>query len=150
MPRMKRLPLTVTLVLLALLPAAACSGEPAPRAEAPTPPSTPSAAPSQPASTEQPTAPGSASAPTGQLVQLSYLGGQVTGATARVAVALGSTVTLEVTSDTADEIHLHGYDLSTPVTPGAPAVLTFTADIPGVFELELEESGVPLTQVEVS
>jgi hypothetical protein len=29
-------------------------------------------------------------------------------------------------------------------------MLTFTADIPGVFEVELEEAGVPLTQLEVS
>lgn len=96
-------------------------------------------------------APSASPGPAGaQVVRLDYAGGQVTGATGRATVALGSIVTLEVTSDTADEVHLHGYDESVPVIPGAPATLTFTADIPGVFEVELEESGVPLTQLQVS
>jgi len=62
-------------------------------------------------------------------VRFSYVGGQVADAVGRVAVPLGSTITLEVTSDTTDEVHLHGYDVSVPVAPGAPASLTFTADI---------------------
>jgi len=83
-------------------------------------------------------------------VQLTYSGGQVTGVAGRVTVALGSTVTLQVTNDVAEKVHLHGYDLSTPVAPGAPAVLIVTADLPGVFEVELEKSAVLLTQLEVS
>jgi len=115
------------------------------------------AAPSASSSTTVPTspAPGASgtstpSAAADEVVRLAHAGGQVTGASARVPVRLGSTVGLEVTSDTADEVHLHGYDNSAPVAPGAPAMLTFTADIPGVFEVELEEAGVPLTQLEVS
>jgi hypothetical protein len=46
-----------------------------------------------------------------------------------------------VTTDSVDEVHVHGYDFVGIVIPTAPAVLTFTADIPGVFEVELEEAG---------
>ncbi|WP_193345672.1 hypothetical protein [Blastococcus saxobsidens] len=55
-----------------------------------------------------------------------------------------------VTSDVADEVHLHGYDVSAPVAPGEPATLTFDATIPGVFELELHEVGEELLSVQVS
>ena len=52
--------------------------------------------------------------------------------------------------DTADEVHLHGYDRSAFVTAGATATLRFDADVPGVFELELEQSGTPLARLEIS
>lgn len=125
----------VTLAVMATVPAAACGTEPTPHVTS-TPTTASSAAPLQPAPSEQP-APSSASAPINQLVQLTYGDGQVTGVAGRVTVALGSTVTLQVTSDAAEEVHLHGYNLSTPVAAGSPAVPTFTADIPGVFEVEL-------------
>jgi hypothetical protein len=83
-------------------------------------------------------------------LRLRYAGGQVSGDTGRVPVDLGTTVTVLVRSDIADEVHLHGYDKTVPVPAGGSARLTFTADIPGVFELELHEAGVPLAQLEVS
>ena len=58
-------------------------------------------------------------------------GGQVSGDTGRVPVAAGTEVTLSVTSDVADEVHLHGYDLEAELTPGTPAEITFDADGPG-------------------
>ncbi|MEJ7583008.1 MAG: hypothetical protein WKF43_02765 [Acidimicrobiales bacterium] len=45
---------------------------------------------------------------------------------------------------------MHGYDLRADVEPGAPRELTSTADIPGVFEVELEEAGQKLLDLEVS
>ena len=76
--------------------------------------------------------------------------GSVVGGVRRIGIDLGDTITIRVVSDVADEVHLHGYDVSQPVAPDAPAELTFTADIPGVFELELEERGTPIAQLEVS
>ena len=46
--------------------------------------------------------------------------------------------------------NVHGYDLTAPVTPTEPSDLEFSADIPGVFEVELEESGVKLADLEVA
>ena len=62
---------------------------------------------------------------------------------------LGSKVTIRVSSDVADEVHLHGYDISAKVAAGGSAVVAFTARIPGVFELELEQLGKTLAKIQV-
>jgi hypothetical protein len=123
--------------LLALAGCAAGPGAATPTVRAPAPTTTAGAAPSSPA-------------PNAQTVRVRYAGGQVTGDTGRVAVALGRTVEVVVTSDVADEIHLHGYDRSAAVPAGGTATLTFTADVPGVFEIELHEQGRELPQLQVS
>lgn len=64
-------------------------------------------------------------------------------------VALGADVRIEITSDVADELHLHGYDLELELEPGEPGVLEFTADIEGRFELETHDLGLQLLQLEV-
>ena len=53
-------------------------------------------------------------------------------------VALGSQVNITLTNPKADdEFHLHEYDLSTGDTPkGESAVISFTADKAGLFDLE--------------
>ncbi len=120
--------------------------------------STTSAAPSaatSPAPTAA-TAPSTSPAPTsatpsaqGQVVEISVAGGSVTGPKGRVKVDRGSTVTLRVTSDVADEVHLHGYDKSVDVEKGGTATLTFTAGVAGVFEVELEGERLQLVQLQV-
>ena len=46
-------------------------------------------------------------------------------------------------------MHLHGYDLMADVAPGAPATIRFTADVPGIFEVELEDRGLHIAELEV-
>ena len=48
-------------------------------------------------------------------------------------VKRGDTVSLHITSDEPGEIHLHGYNLTAPVAPGAPGELTFQAATAGAF-----------------
>jgi len=74
-------------------------------------------------------------------------GGEVTSAPERIEAAKGDVVRIEVHSDTPDTVHLHWYDLEKAVRPGSPAVLTFTADQTGRFEVETHESGLLLTQL---
>ena len=90
-----------------------------------------------------------ATSPAGQRIEVQVAGGQVTGDTGRVPVAVGRQVTLVVTSDVADEVHVHGYDLTAELSPGQPAELTFDATIPGVFEVELHEAGTVLLTLQV-
>jgi hypothetical protein len=85
----------------------------------------------------------------GQHLAVQVAGGQVSGDTGRVPVPVGEHVTLTITSDVADEVHLHGYDLEAALTPGTPAELTFDATIPGVFEVELHEAGTVLLSLQV-
>ncbi|TAK70286.1 MAG: hypothetical protein EPO13_04915 [Actinomycetota bacterium] len=76
--------------------------------------------------------------------------GKVNPAPKRYDVPLGSTVRLTVNSDVVDEVHLHGYDVEETVRPGNPAVITFKADQPGLFEVETHESKRTLFQLQVS
>jgi hypothetical protein len=85
-----------------------------------------------------------------QGVEVAFAGGEVTGGVRRYAVPLGSTVELVVASDVAEQVHLHGYDRMVYVTAGATATLRFAADLPGVFDVELEGSGTPLTQLQIA
>jgi heme/copper-type cytochrome/quinol oxidase subunit 2 len=62
---------------------------------------------------------------------------------------VGSPVVLSVSSDVADEIHVHGYDRKANVPAGATASVVFSANNPGVFEVELENSKLQLAQLQV-
>ena len=87
-------------------------------------------------------------AASGQTIEVGYAGGQITGG-GRIPVQLGTPVTLQVTSDVADEVHVHGYDLMADVAPDQPATITFDATVPGVFEVELEDLGRELLTLQV-
>jgi pyruvate/2-oxoglutarate dehydrogenase complex dihydrolipoamide acyltransferase (E2) component len=67
----------------------------------------------------------------------------------RFSVRLNRRVEIVVRSEVTDHVHLHGYDLLADVAPGKPGRITFTADAPGRFELELEDRGLPLAELEV-
>lgn len=86
---------------------------------------------------------------TSQEIDVFYEGGQVVGP-GRIAVPTGSEVSVWVLSDTDDEVHVHGYDLLFPLKAGVPLEIAFTADVPGIFEVELESSHTPLFELEVS
>ena len=85
-----------------------------------------------------------------QTVAVEVAGGGPVGGVRRVKVDLGSVVALMVTSDIAEEVHVHGYDILRAVSDGHPAHFAFSAEIPGVFEVELEGSGRLLLQLEIS
>lgn len=88
--------------------------------------------------------------PPARSINITVRGGQVSGDTGRVEVPLGTPVTLSGTSNMADEIHLHSYDEVVQIPAGGTGSVSFTADIPGVFEVELHESGLLLCQLQVS
>lgn len=90
-----------------------------------------------------------AAAPQRTVIEVTVAGGQVEGG-GRTSVPLGDAVTIRVASDVADHVHLHGYDVLADVAAGGTAELTFTADIPGVFEVELEDARLPLLELEIS
>lgn len=90
-----------------------------------------------------------AAEPEGTVIEVTVAGGQVKGG-GRTSVPLGDAVTIRVTSDVTDHVHLHGYDVLADVAAGGTAELVFTADIPGVFEVELEDAGLALLELEIS
>ena len=61
----------------------------------------------------------------------------------------GGTVDLTIKSDTADEVHFHGYDVKKDVEAGGSVHFKFPAKIDGKFVVELEDHGVTLANVTV-
>lgn len=85
--------------------------------------------------------------PAAAQVRLTVQGGRPVGGIRRVTVAKGRRVVLVVTSDVADEVHLHGYDVSRDLPAGETVRLAFRATIVGTVEVELEERRLPLAQI---
>ena len=108
------------------------------------------AVPAQPSTAASNVGPDPSPRATAQLIEATYRDGEVTGVDSRVAVPLGTDVVLRFTSDVTEEIHVHGYDLFTDLVPGQPAEIAFTADKPGVYEVELHDAGRPMYQLRVS
>ena len=88
--------------------------------------------------------------PSVRVIDVSVAGGSVMGPGSRVEAALGEDLVLRVTSDVADEVHVHGYDERAEVPAGGTVEILFTADIPGGFEVELEGTGQLLFQLRVA
>lgn len=88
--------------------------------------------------------------PTGTVIDVTYAGGELTGVDPRVDVPLGEQVVLTVSSDVAEQIHVHGYDLYVDIPAGGTGEVDFTADIPGAYEVELHEAGRPVFQLRVA
>ena len=85
----------------------------------------------------------------GVLVEATVTGSNVETASRRIRVDIGQKVRIRVQADRSEEVHVHGYDLKADVAPGRPAVIDFTADVPGVFEVELEQAGLKLFELQV-
>ena len=85
----------------------------------------------------------------GVVIDLTITDGSVEGGVRREVVRAGDTVTLRVSGNTSDEVHIHGYDLHIHLDEGQ-GELTFEASIPGVFEVELERTHTLVLQLEVS
>lgn len=137
-------------VPLALLLSACGGGDDEPAAQAPAPTTTVSGPTTSaaPAATSPTTLASTTTTVAGQLVSVTVRGGQVQGPS-RQRVERNDTVTVRVSSDVADEIHVHGYNKTAPVAAGGTGEVSFVANIPGVFEVEFEKSGKLLFTLEV-
>ena len=62
---------------------------------------------------------------------------------------LMETVDIRVVSDVDDELHIHGYDLVFALAAGVPTQITFVADLPGVFEVEVHTGHAVVFEIEV-
>lgn len=102
-----------------------------------------------PATTEAPPTTSAPQGPETERIEITVAGGRASGGIVRVTVAKDTPVVLSVTSDVEDEAHLHGYDLSIPLTPGEPNLLSFRAKTPGRFELELHHAGTQIAELTV-
>lgn len=143
---------TAPAAALGLLTLTACGGggSPAPSPSVTTPAAGTTSASGSPAST--PSWPAGCASPMAlpagaTVITATVSGGNVTPARRTYDVKLRSVVRIMVTSDAADELHLHTYDRKAALTPGCPGVIDFEAGIAGSVEVELEDAGLHLFQV---
>ena len=86
-------------------------------------------------------------APQQRLFQLTVTGNSMSPG--KLQANQGDTLTVSVTADKYEEIHLHGYDKHFFPSPGQPATLTFPADKTGDFVIEIEATSKGLGLLEV-
>ena len=130
-------------VVVAAVLVGACGGGAEPAAPSPSPDAslTPSDAPA-PSPSEEP------SVEPEFTVEIEVEDGEVKGPDS-VDVELGQEVSIAITSDVADHVHVHGYDKLVDLEPGKQAVLRFVANIPGAWEVELEDAHELLFELKV-
>ncbi|ROO83429.1 hypothetical protein EDD29_0932 [Actinocorallia herbida] len=137
--------LPVLALTLAAVTACGAETDPAPAETAP------SAVSPSTAGTATPDATGTtAPAFDGEEITVTVTGSKVAPRPAVREVAKGTKIRLTVTSDAADELHVHGFDKELELKAGEPGVLEFTADLTGRFEVETHGSHLLLFTLQVS
>jgi hypothetical protein len=111
---------------------------------------TSTAAPGAGTTEESTTTAAPAADPDAGAITIEIAGGSVVGGVRREKVTQGDEVTLRVTSDVADELHVHTYDVTADLEPGETVELTFPATIPGIHEVELEKRHQKVLEIEVA
>lgn len=143
--------------LLALTVLTACGGDGDPTASAspsttaPTTAAPTTAAPTSESPSGGPGCPSRTAPASGTVVATATVTGKKVDAPSRtVTVKVGTRVRVAITSDVADEVHVHTYDVREDVTPGCPSALEFVANIPGTVEVELEEQKVHVLEIKAT
>jgi hypothetical protein len=76
--------------------------------------------------------------------------GEPVGGIKQLEYSAGDEIRFEVTSDVADEVHVHGYDLMQDVPAGGTVSFDFPAEIEGIFEAELEGRKEQIAEITVN
>jgi FtsP/CotA-like multicopper oxidase with cupredoxin domain len=78
-------------------------------------------------------------------------GGKPVGGIKTIKAKNGDHVVIEVSSpDTTSEVHFHGYDIKRELKAGGKVTFAFDANAEGIFEMELEQTGVQIAKIEIS
>jgi hypothetical protein len=83
-------------------------------------------------------------------IRVRVVNGVPQGGIVRETVDQGDRVVLVVTSDVADHVHVHGYDLFRDLVPGKRARIAFRARLPGRFVVELEDRHAQIAELTVN
>ncbi|MBY4210324.1 hypothetical protein HQO42_01035 [Rhodococcus fascians] len=74
-------------------------------------------------------------------MSLSIDGGTVEPTNQRLDAFVGQTISMSITSDVTDELHVHSVPEHTfEIEPGKDQLFTFTVDVPGQVDIELHHS----------
>ena len=94
------------------------------------------------------TTPGKAPEP--EVPTITIKGGKPVGGVEEIELDKGDTLQFRVKSDEEHEIHLHGYDIEKEVAAGGQVAYKLTADIDGLFEVEIEDLKQQIAEVRVN
>jgi plastocyanin len=125
----------------------ACGGSPSTSSttstQSPAPTSSTASAPSQSA-----TGPGEVP-PTGRSLAVTVRGKKVTPAPSTVDLKVGEKLTLTVTDDHDNVLHIHGFDVEKNLVAGQPLTVTLTGKQPGTYEVETHDPELRLLKIAV-
>jgi hypothetical protein len=76
--------------------------------------------------------------------------GEPVGGIQKLEYDAGEEIRFKVSSDAAEEIHVHGYDIAKDVPAGGTVEFDFPAELEGIFEAELEGLGVQILELQVN
>jgi hypothetical protein len=76
--------------------------------------------------------------------------GEPVGGVQTLEYSAGEDIRFRVSSDAAEEIHVHGYDIAKDVPAGGTIELDFPADLEGIYEIELEGLGVQVAELRIN
>jgi hypothetical protein len=82
--------------------------------------------------------------------QITVRNGRPVGGVKELSFDSGDRVRFIVTSNVADEVHVHGYDITRDVRPGRSTRFSFPARLEGVFEVELHDAERQIAELRVS
>ena len=84
-----------------------------------------------------------------EVEQILVRDGKPVGGVARLEYDRGEHIRFTVVSDTADEVHVHGFDIAKDVAANGSARFDFRADFAGIFEVELEGAHVQIAELRI-
>lgn len=101
--------------------------------------------------TEAPaTTPARTTPPAPQVPVVRVKGGKPVGGVRELDFEEGERIRFRVRADVADEVHVHGYDVTKAVGPGGATLFSFDGKLTGRFEVELHDAGAEIASLRVS
>jgi hypothetical protein len=89
-------------------------------------------------------------APEPAVATIEVRGAKPVGGVKTITLRKGDRAAIVVTSpDTTEEVHLHGYDIKRELKAGGRVRFSFSANLEGIFVMELEGSGTQIAKIEV-
>jgi hypothetical protein len=91
-----------------------------------------------------------ASAEGGEVPTIEVRNGEPVGGIQTLEFSAGEEVRFRVSSDEAEEIHVHGYDIAKDVPAGGTIEFDFPAELEGIYEAELEGQAVQIAELRIN
>ena len=86
----------------------------------------------------------------GNVPTITVRDGEPVGGIQTLEFSAGEEIRFRVSSDEAEEIHVHGYDISQDVPAGGVIEFDFPAELEGIYEAELEDLGVQIAELRIN